>query len=219
VRRKNEDSAYAGRWLHAVADGLGGHPAGDVASAAVISTVQAWDTEQAAADPLASLASAIQAASSRLADMITADESLRGMGTTLTAVLMPASGGHLAVANIGDSRAYLLRSGKLHRLTEDHVIGNLAGGAPGRIAGMLARYLDGRLDRSADLTLRQAVPGDRYLLCTDGLTATVPAAAIHEILAATAGPADAVSSLIALANNAGGPDNITAVIVDLTTGS
>ena len=67
VRRRNEDAAYAGRWLHAVADGLGGHPAGDVASAAVIGTLQAWDTESAAAEPLASLASAIHAASRRLA--------------------------------------------------------------------------------------------------------------------------------------------------------
>jgi len=215
VRRKNEDAAHAGQWLHAVADGLGGHPAGDVASAAVIGALQAWDTEPAAADPLASLASAIQAASRRLADMITADAALRGMGTTLTAILMPASGDRVAVANIGDSRAYLLRAGRLSSLTEDHVIGNLAAGAPGRVAGMLARYLDGRLYRSPDLSLRQAMPGDRYLLCTDGLTGPVPGAAIRDVLATAAAPADAVDELIRLANDAGGPDNVTAVVISV----
>jgi len=145
--------------------------------------------------------------------MITADAALRGMGTTLTAVLMPASGDRVAIANIGDSRAYLLRAGRLGRLTEDHVIGKLAIGAPGRIAAMLARYLDGRLDRSPDLTLRQALPGDRYLLCTDGLAGTVPGAMIRDVLATAAAPADAVGELIRLANDAGGPDNVTAVVI------
>jgi len=215
VRRKNEDAVYTGRWLHVVADGLGGHPAGEVASAAVISSFQAWDTEPAAADPLTSLASAIQAASRRLADMITADAALRGMGTTLTAILMPASGDRVAVANIGDSRAYLLRAGRLSRLTEDHVIGNLTAGNPGWVAAMMARYLDGRLDRSPDLTLRQALPCDRYLLCTDGLAGTVPGATIRDVLATAAAPADAVGQLIRLANDAGGPDNVTVVVIDV----
>jgi len=215
VRENNEDTAYAGRWLHAVADGLGGHAAGEVASAAVIGTIRGWDTQAAAADPLPSLASAIQAANGQLASKTARDAALRGMGTTLTAILMSASGGRAAIANIGDSRAYLLRAGQLRQLTEDHVMGKLVASAPGQLAAVLVRYLDGRSGRSPDLTIRETRPGDRYLLCTDGLSSTVPAAEIRSVLASGAAPGETVRQLILLANEAGGPDNITAVIIDI----
>jgi PPM family protein phosphatase len=215
VRENNEDVPYAGRWLYAVADGLGGHPAGEVASAAVIGTLRAWDTEASATEPLSSIADAIRAAGRQLRSMTADDPALRGMGTTLTAILMSTSGDRAAFANMGDSRAYLLRGGQLRQLTEDHVMGKLIAGASGQIAAVLARYLDGRPDRSPDLALRETRPGDRYLLCTDGLTSAVPAAAIRGVLTSSAAPGDIVRQLIRLANEAGGPDNTTVVIVDI----
>lgn len=222
VRSINEDSAYAGQWLYAVADGMGGHVAGEVASATVIATLSAYDAE---ADPgcLADiLGNAFTAANIAIRQRTEEDPALRTMGTTLTAMLW--SGHTFALAHIGDSRAYLLRDGKLRQLTEDHALHNLVA-SPGTspvMAQILTRFLDGRPDRSSpDLGLRQALPGDRYLLCTDGLSGVVPDETIREVLGSGDDDlARTAERLTRLANSAGGPDNITAIVVDaLASGS
>jgi PPM family protein phosphatase len=144
VRERNEDSAYVGRWLCAVADGMGGHAAGDVASATVIDSVRPLDL--AVEEPgnlTAVLGAAVRSANDRLAGKVSADTSLANMGSTLTALLW--SGSHLAVANIGDSRAYLLRNGILRGITEDHVMSKLvADPMPTGISEYLVRFLDAR---------------------------------------------------------------------------
>jgi len=134
------------------------------------------------------------------------------MGTTLTAMLW--SGNTAALVHIGDSRAFRLRDGQLRQITEDHVMGNLVSNA-GPLAPVLSRYLDGRPDRSPDLGLRELRAGDRYLICSDGLSPVVSAEAIGAILAAATDPADAVRQLVALADEVGGPDNVSVIVIDV----
>lgn len=217
TRARNEDAGYAGRWLYAIADGLGGHVAGDVASATAIEALRAHDASPpgAPAALMEVLAAAVSAASEQLGRKIRADPALVGMGTTLTAMLW--SGEYAALAHIGDSRAYLLRRGRLSRLTEDHNLAKLVA-IPARRGAVIVRYLDGRPDRSPDLALRKVLAGDRYLLCTDGLSGTAGAEAIRDALAAAAGPAAAVQRLAELAAAAGTPDDITAIVIDAAEG-
>ncbi len=219
ARERNEDTGYAGRWLCAVADGMGGHVSGEVASAAVIEAVRQFDVEADSPQALAGILSrAVGAASRLLAARIESDGSLAGMGTTLTALLW--SGSHVAVANVGDSRAYLLRHGTLTQITEDHVLRKLvAHPMPARTGAFLVRYLDGRLDRSPDLTLRQVQPGDRYLICSDGLTGVLNGEAISQVLSAAREPDRAVAELIRLAREAGAPDDVTVIVADVPDGT
>jgi len=123
----------------------------------------------------------------------------------------------LAIAHIGDSRAYLLRDARLRRITEDHTLGTLMSRArtSAILAPVMSRFLDGRLDRSPDLALREANPGDRYLLCSDGLSGVIAMAALQNALVSAGDPSAAVRKLIQLANDAGGPDNITAIVIDV----
>ena len=214
TRTVNEDAAYAGRWLFAVADGMGGHVAGEVASASAIAALHSYDAEASPADLLDVLSRAVSRASGELRHRIEQDRGLAGMGTTLTTMLW--SGHTFALAHIGDSRAYLLRSGRLRQLTEDHALSNLVADSRNSplLAPLMTRYLDGRPDRSPDLGLHEAMPGDRYLLCSDGLSAVVPEQAIREELEAGDDPARIIDQLTELANRAGGPDNITAIVID-----
>jgi serine/threonine protein phosphatase PrpC len=211
VRQGNEDAVYAGRRLLAVADGMGGHAAGEVASAAVIESLRACDIVAAPGELLEVLARAVTAANAEVARRVAEDPARRGMGTTLTAMLW--ADGQGALVHIGDSRAFRLRGGVLRRLTEDHVMGNLVSNA-GELAPVLTRYLDGRPDRSPDLGLRELWPGDRYLLCSDGLSPVVTDPAIREALATAGDAAAAVRQLVALAEEAGGPDNISVIVAD-----
>ena len=216
VRENNEDSAYAGRWLCAVADGLGGHVAGEVASATVIGSLRSWDTEVDVTDLAATLGRAVAEANDRLRRAVEDDPRIDGMGTTLTAMLW--SGDRAAVAHIGDSRAYLLRDGELRQITTDHNLANAVAGDPDAaawLAQMLVRFLDGGPDESPDLAERELDPGDRYLLCSDGLTGVASDEVVREVLAAEPDPAAAVSQLIRLAIEGGGPDNVTVVIADV----
>jgi PPM family protein phosphatase len=216
TRTWNEDAGYAGRWLFAVADGLGGHVAGDVASSAAIEALQAYDIEAAGQDALLEvLAAAVGAASRQMAHAISADPSRAGMGTTLTAMLW--AGEYAGLAHIGDSRAYLLRGGQLARLTEDHTLAKLVG-TPGQRGHAMVRFLDGRPERSPDLSPRRIQPGDRYLLCTDGLSGVTGADAICDALAGAASPDAAVQRLTELASAAGSPDDMTAIVVDAGAG-
>jgi len=212
VRRDNEDAVYAGRWLFAVADGLGGHAAGEVASAAVIEALSSRDAEVPQGGLLEVLSRAVTEANREVAERAAGDPARRGMGTTLTAMLF--SGDRVALAHVGDSRAFRLRDGQLRQITEDHTIGNLVWDA-GSLAPVLARYLDGRPDRSADLGVRDLRAGDRYLLCSDGLSPVVDDGTLRDVLTSAADPACAVRQLVALAEDAGGPDNVTVVVIDV----
>jgi PPM family protein phosphatase len=216
VRQNNEDAAYSGRWLFAVADGMGGHAAGEVASAAVIEALQTHDTEVPPAILLEILGGAVTEANGEVARQAAGDPARRGMGTTLTAMLW--SGNRFALAHIGDSRAFRLRDGELDQITEDHVMGKLVSNA-GSLAPVLSRYLDGRPDRSADLSVREARPGDRYLLCSDGLSPVVSTEQIQSVLASAANPGVVVGELVALAEDAGGPDNISVIVIDAGEGN
>ena len=120
LREGNEDSAYAGPRLLAVADGMGGHAAGEVASALTIASMAELDSEQPSSDMLTALSSAVIDANARLQEKILANPAVEGMGTTLTALLW--SDGHAAVCHIGDSRGYLLREGELYQITHDHTL-------------------------------------------------------------------------------------------------
>ena len=186
LREGNEDSAYAGPRLLAVADGMGGHAAGEVASALTIASMAELDAEQVSGDMLKVLAMAVAMANARLQEKIIANPAVEGMGTTLTALLW--SDGHAAVCHIGDSRGYLLRDGELYQITHDHtLVQSLVD--EGRISAddvsthpqrsLLLRALDGRSVVEPDLSVHDAEPGDRYLLCSDGLTAVVPPSGIH----------------------------------------
>jgi PPM family protein phosphatase len=226
VREDNEDAVYAGSRLLAVADGMGGHAAGERASAAVIDALRPLDTQVPEAELLNALDHAVRRAAGTLRDMVQADPSLRTMGTTLTALLW--SGSQLGLVHIGDSRAYLVRDGEVFQITQDHTLvqsllddGKIT---PAEVAShpqrsLLLRALDAEHKHEPDLQLRQARAGDRYLLCSDGLHAAVAAEAITEVLLTVTDPEQAVADLVALAMNAGAPDNITCIVADVIAAS
>jgi PPM family protein phosphatase len=222
LREGNEDSAYAGPHLLAIADGMGGHAAGEVASAVAISALMGLDDDVPGIDMLGALADAVAKANARLHDMSAADPSVEGMGTTLTAMLW--SGPRVALCHIGDSRAYMLRGPEFSRITRDHTLvqsllddGRLtpdeAASHPQR--SLILRALDSRTDAEPDLSIREAKVGDRYLLCSDGLSDVVTEETLHRTLAAIEDPSDVVIQLVDLANRAGGPDNITCIVADV----
>ncbi|CNE73654.1 Ser/Thr phosphatase [Mycobacterium tuberculosis] len=218
-RKTNEDSAFAGPRLLAVADGMGGHPHGDVASRTAVTTVAGLPLGD---DPAAALAAGVAEVAARLDDLGARDPGLAGMGTTLTAMAFDGRG--FAVAHIGDSRAYLLRGGDLFQLTRDHtMVQALVDGGqltPEEAAdhprgSVLVRALQSGGSGEPDLFRHDARPGDRYLLCSDGVSGFVPPDAIRAAMAEEAGPADVAARLIGLANEAGGHDNITCVVADV----
>jgi serine/threonine protein phosphatase PrpC len=226
LREGNEDSAYAGPRLLAVADGMGGHAAGEVASAVTIGAMAELDTDRyAGTDLLADLSNAVASANMRLQQMIIANPAVEGMGTTLTAVLW--FDGHAAVCHIGDSRGYLLREGELYQITHDHtLVQSLVD--EGRISAddvsthpqrsLLLRALDGRSIAEPDLSVHDGLAGDRYLLCSDGLSGVVSDGTLRETLATIADPEAVTRRLIDLANHGGGPDNITCIVADVVAG-
>ena len=221
VREANEDSVYAGARLLAVADGFGGHGRGAPASAAVIEALRPLDAGVPAGDLLTALDQAVHSADAALREITRSDPSMEGAGSTLTAMLW--SGSRLGLVHIGDCRAYVLRDGELFQITHDHTIvqslideGRLtpdeAASHPQR--SLLLRALEGS-GVAADLKLHEARAGDRYLLCSDGLSTVVPVQAVRDTLATVADPDDAVRRLVDLANDAGGPDNVTCVVADV----
>ncbi|MFG2883218.1 MerR family transcriptional regulator [Streptomyces sp. NPDC048297] len=217
VRPANQDTAYAGRRLLAVADGYG--PAGAFASGAAVEALRFLDEgeEIAAGSVLNVLEDAVRSAGEAVRDV--AGEGDAEAGTTLTALLW--TGSKLALVHIGDSRAYLLRDGELFRITHDHSVvqslldeGRLtpeeAESHPRR--ALLLKALGTGTPPVPDLRLHEARAGDRYLLCSDGLTGVVPDERIKELLSGE----DAVHALIDEANAAGGPDNVSCVVADVT---
>ena len=222
LREGNEDSAYAGPNLLAIADGMGGHAAGEVASSVAISALAGLDTELPQDQMLSSLGAAVAQANNRLHEMSIEDPSVEGMGTTLTALLW--SKGTIAICHIGDSRAYLLRDGDFHQITRDHTLvqslvddGRLS---PAQAAthpqrSLVMRALQSGTEAEPDLSLIEAKAGDRYLLCSDGLSDVVSDDTMRTTLVQESDLEKAVARLIDLAMRGGGPDNITCIVADV----
>ncbi len=222
IRDGNEDSGYAGPRLLVVADGMGGHAAGEVASTIAVRIMANLDEDSPGGDLLDELTAAVKDANAHLRDMVAGDPDLNGMGTTLTALLR--AGSRFGLVHVGDSRAYLLRDGELQQITRDHTfVQGLVD--EGRITAeeadhhpqrsLITRALDGRDEVELDLSVREAREGDRYLLCSDGLSGVVSERTMQETLAETKEPDEAVSRLVELALRGGGPDNITAIVADV----
>lgn len=223
VRQNNQDSAYAGPHLLVVADGMGGHAAGDVASSLAIGELAPLDDESHGPDALEHLRLAVAAAHTELLGRVVEEPKLAGMGTTITALLR--SGGKLALAHIGDSRAYLLRDGVLVQITRDHTFvqtlvdeGRLtpeeAEQHPQR--SVLMRVLSDVVeDVEPDLSMREARLGDRYLLCSDGLSGVVSFETLRDTLAAGDDPAATADAFVKLALRGGAPDNVTCIVADV----
>src|SRR5579875_961427 len=216
-RDNNEDAMYVGRRLVAIADGMGGQAFGEVASRVAIHTIARLD-DQVGGDLLSDLRDAIADANEQLRAMIAGDDGLDGMGTTFTALL--TSGGRLALAHVGDSRAYLYRDGELRQITHDHslvqglvdagqITAEDAATHPSR--AVITKALDGHGDVEADLGMLEARPGDRFLLCSDGLSDYVSADTIAEALPEP-DRETACNRLVELALRAGGPDNVTVIV-------
>lgn len=223
VRKANEDSGFAGRTLLAVADGMGGHAAGELASSTAIATLAELDSEDLPTESLlTALDDAIVTSAERIGQFIDADQSRAGMGTTVTAILWRA--GRIAVIHVGDSRAYMLREGELTQITHDHTYVQSLIDA-GRITAdearrhpkrnLLLRAIDGNQVPEGETSMREALAGDRYLLCTDGLCGVVEDEDIRTALRDYADPTAAVTRLVDLALEAGAPDNVTAVVADV----
>jgi protein phosphatase len=222
VREGNEDALLVRDSVYAVADGMGGHLAGEVASATALEPVEQLDgrifPDHAAA--VTALRAAVVAANERVSQLAADNPDYRGMGTTLTAALV--EGRRLHVAHVGDSRAYLLRDGHFSQLTDDHTLvqhlvdeGQItreeAARHPQR--SVITRAIGVSWDVDVDSMSLELQAGDQLLLCSDGLTGVVEDEVIAATLLETEDPDQAVTTLIDRANEAGGPDNITVLLL------
>ena len=221
VRQNNQDAVYAGPRLLALADGMGGHAAGEVASSLVISALAPLDDDAPSDDLLAELRHATVEGNAAITRHIADAPDLEGMGTTLTAILF--AGSRLGLVHVGDSRAYQLRDGVLTQITKDDTfVQSLID--EGRITeeeahthpqrSLLLRAITGQ-DVDPSLTIREARPGDRYLLCSDGLSGVVSDETLAETLRAYRDPRECADRMIDLALRGGGPDNITCIVADV----
>jgi protein phosphatase len=221
VRQNNQDAVYAGPRLLALADGMGGHAAGEVASSLVISALAPLDDDDPGDDLLRELHAAAVEGNSAIHRHVLEAPDLEGMGTTLTAILF--KGTRLGLVHIGDSRAYQLRDGMLTQITKDDTfVQSLID--EGRITeeeahthpqrSLLLRAITGQ-DIEPSLTVREARPGDRYLLCSDGLSGVVSDETLANTLRTYADPRECADRLIDLALRGGGPDNITCIVADV----
>ena len=219
-RAANQDAAFAAPWGAAVADGVGGGPSGDLASAALLHRLVAGRMMLPDAE---ALAVRIREANWDLRAHAERDESLRGMATTLTGIFLSSSG-RLLVAHTGDSRAYLLRRGVFTRQTRDdsYVQALLDHGliAPEDAAShprrnIITASLRGGEDDTTSVVDRDVHIEDRWLLCSDGVTDYLPEDDVERALEAAASPATAAASLVSLALEAGSQDNVTAVVCDV----
>lgn len=226
-RPMNQDSAATSPRLLVLADGMGGHAHGEVASTVAVMAMldleaRIRDVDLAGVDLLEHLREAIDDAAQRLTTLADNRPEMRGTGTTVVAFLV--DGERIGVLHIGDSRAYLLRDGELTRMTRDHTLVQ-ALVDEGRISAeeaaehprrsWLIRTLQDSNAAEPDLFLHEARAGDRYLICSDGVTAVLDDDAIRDVLAGEPERAGAVARLIELANAGGGPDNITCIVSDV----
>jgi serine/threonine protein phosphatase PrpC len=221
IRTNNEDAAYAGDRLIAVADGIGGQPAGEVASEIAIGSLAPLDGLPAGEEPLAALREAVGTANRRIREMGAADPASDGMGTTVTAALLV--GDQIAVVHAGDSRCYLLREGALRQLTRDDTFvqelvdrGMLTRDEARRHPrrSLVTRAVQGG-DVPPDAWMLPGQPGDRLLLCSDGLSDVVDDQDIAHTLTGFPDRRECGEQLVKLAHQAGAPDNITVVVGDL----
>ena len=243
LRRGSNEDSYGARpdlGLFVVADGMGGHAAGEVASRLAVAAIEGFAAETAGFDRSRTwpfpyeiqlslesnrLKAAFLIANRRIGDTVSSAEGLRGMATTSSAILIGARGA--SVAHVGDSRLYLLRRGTIEQITRDHswVEEQVRAGAMTASAArqhpwrnIVTRALAGGEDPEVDITEVTLEAGDRVLLCTDGLHGVVPDARIAEI----AGGGEPIESiceiLVAEANAGGGPDNITALVLQVDAG-
>jgi protein phosphatase len=240
LRREGNEDAYCVRedlGLYVVADGMGGHAAGEVASKLAVDTIEAVVHDTRGADVNSTwpfpydmalslngnrLKAAIQMANRRVTSAMQDNDALRGMATTAAVILMHGQQGTLA--HVGDSRAYRLRRGDLAPLTQDHswVNDQVRSGLmteddarrhPWRNA--VTRAISGGDDPEPDVAELELQAGDRYLICSDGLSGVVPPDQLINLLSLPGAPADACRALIDAANANGGPDNITVVVIDV----
>ncbi len=222
-RSDNQDSGYASPRILALADGMGGAAAGDLASSTTIQEIRKLDQSgtDAQGEPIELLAGAVANANHALADLIADDPAVEGMGTTLEALLW--DGHRFAWAHIGDSRAYRLRDGVLEQISDDHTFvqslvdeGRLTP-AEARVhphRSLILRALLGRDDNDPDLSFVEPRAGDRYLLCSDGLSDMIDDATIQQALSLETIDV-AATELVRLALEAGGHDNVTVVIAEM----
>ncbi|MCH9816473.1 MAG: protein phosphatase 2C domain-containing protein [Actinomycetia bacterium] len=225
-RTGNEDSGFADSHLLMVADGMGGHAAGELASAMAVATFAEIDAGSLSDEEvLESMADGVDQLTERIGDVIAADPANQGMGTTVTG--MHWHGDRVGIVHVGDSRAYRLRDGQLSQITKDHtyvqtlvdsgeITPEMAASHPRR--NLLIRAVDGIHPVEADLSMRETKAGDRYLLCSDGLTGVVSDDRIAEVLKNDADPTGAVTRLVDMALEGGAPDNVTVVIADVLQG-
>jgi serine/threonine protein phosphatase PrpC len=239
LRRADNEDAFCARpdlGLYLVADGMGGHAAGEVASQLAVEAIERFVAESQnldpgrwpiPLDPLLSLEAnrlkvAMQLANQRIGAAMAADDALRGMATTAAALLL--SEGAPVIAHVGDSRVYLWRDGRLRQLTEDHswVGEQVRAGAltdadarrhPWR--NVVTRAIAGGADLEVDVGVVELATGDRVLVCSDGLSAVVAHERLEAILAGRQSLQETCDTLVAAANEAGGPDNITVLTLQV----
>jgi protein phosphatase len=224
-RRQNEDAYVCEPPLFAIADGMGGAQAGEVASGLAAA---AFEEGASAIQGEEGVATVVRAANARIFERAVHDPAVAGMGTTATVAVVDESAATVTIAHVGDSRAYLFRLGALERLTTDHsLVGELV--RSGRLTedeaavhphrSVITRALGTDADVEVDTLTREVAPGDLVLLCSDGLSAMVRDEEIVRVLEATGGaPREAAQALVAAANAAGGEDNVTVVLFELVDG-
>lgn len=221
TRDQNEDAYLVRAPIYAVADGMGGHQGGEVASRLALEIVDRRSRDDHEVD----LGAAVRDANREVLERASGDADLSGMGTTLT--LLRVEGPRVRLAHVGDSRAYLLRDDELRQLTDDHTLVNRMV-KEGKLTesearihphrSILTRALGVDGDLEVDVFTVDVDLGDRLLLCSDGLTSTVGDEEIRGILTAQRDPEAACDELVAAANRGGGPDNITVVVLDIEEG-
>ena len=223
VRGKNDDSGYAGPHLLVVADGMGGHAGGDVASSLAVGQLATLDGDAIGINEAQTrLARGLRETNTALQERVRAQPELAGMGTTVTAILR--AGSRLVLAHIGDSRAYLLRGGQLRQVTTDHTYVQSLVDA-GRISAeeaenhpqrsVIMRVLTGEHGDEPDLSVSEGRAGDRWLLCSDGLSGFVSHETMEDTMAAGDDPATTAQELVRFAMRAGAPDNVTVIVADV----
>ncbi|MFK3981662.1 PP2C family protein-serine/threonine phosphatase [Micromonospora sp. NPDC050397] len=224
VRTNNEDAAHAGERLLVVADGVGGQPAGEVASAIVIRNLLPLDRAPIGTDPAAALTGALNLANQQIAEAARSDPEQAGLGTTVTAVLL--TGNQLALLHVGDSRCYLARDPNFYQLTRDDTfvqeLVDRGALTPAQAHRHPQRSIITQAVQGGDIVPSTAVvavaAGDRLMLCSDGLSDVVDDDAIGEALAQHAEPQQCAEQLVKLAHQGGAPDNVTVIIADLVAG-
>ncbi|GAA1905739.1 Stp1/IreP family PP2C-type Ser/Thr phosphatase [Nocardioides lentus] len=220
VRKDNQDSGYAGAWLLAVCDGVGGGARGDIASSTAVAQLRRLD-EQPGPDLLGLVAGGLHRSHDRIAELVDDDPALNGTSTTATVALF--DGSRVGIAHVGDSRAYLMRSGTLTQLTRDHTfVQSLID--EGRITeaearthphrNLILKALDGQRDPEPDLFVVDLAVGDRLLLCSDGACGSLTDDQMLAVLA-DGSPDSAALSLVQDALDAGSTDNVTCVVADV----